>query len=76
MSKHGNDYEIQFSVGYRAVQEAVNFSQKLNTICEQIGSNNNAVNETIRKITNYRTRTLERLRKITTRTLDDIRAIN
>jgi len=37
MFKHGNDYEIQFSVGYQAVQEAVNFSQKLNTICEQIG---------------------------------------
>jgi alanyl-tRNA synthetase len=72
MSINGSDYEIRFMVGKNAMDEAVKVTEKINSICAQIGANYNTVEATIKKITYEREQYHNRLKKLTNKILVDI----
>jgi alanyl-tRNA synthetase len=72
MSINGSDYEIRFMVGKNAMDEAVKVTEKINSICAQIGANYNTVEATIKKISYEREQYHNRLKKITNKLLVDI----
>jgi alanyl-tRNA synthetase len=72
MSINGSDYEIRFMVGKNAMDEAVKVTEKINSICAQIGANYNTVEATIKKISYEREQYHNRLKKLTNKLLVDI----
>jgi alanyl-tRNA synthetase len=72
LSKNGSDYEIKFMVGKNAMDEAVNASEKINMICDQIDANYNTVEATIRRLYDERQQYYGQLKKITNKMLNEI----
>jgi alanyl-tRNA synthetase len=72
MSINGSDYEIRFMVGKNAMDEAVKITEKINTICNEVGANYNTVEATITKLYKEREHYYNQLKKLTTRILTDI----
>lgn len=72
MSMNGQDYEIRFLVGKRAMDEAVKLTEKINIICKEVGSNHNTVEATIKKLYREREHYYNELKKLTNKVLTDI----
>ena len=72
MSMSGSDYEIRFMVGKNAMDEAVAITEKINSICIQIGANYNTVEATIKKLYVEREQYHSILKKLTNKILLDI----
>ncbi len=50
LSKSGNEYEVDFTVGRHAKETAVSLSAKMMKVCGEIGANLNTVENTVRKV--------------------------
>ncbi|HEY7227572.1 MAG TPA: hypothetical protein VH481_05550 [Nitrososphaeraceae archaeon] len=72
MSMNGQDYEIRFLVGKSAMDEAAKLTEKINTICNDVGSNYNTVEATIKKLYREREQYYNELKKLTNKVLADI----
>jgi alanyl-tRNA synthetase len=72
MTMNGSDYEIKFLVGKGAMDEAVKITEKINIICNEIGSNYNTVEGTIKKLYNEREQYYNQLKKLTNKVLAEI----
>ena len=72
LSMNGQDYEIRFLVGKRAMDEAVKLTEKINIICNEVGSNYNTVEATIKKLQKEREQHYNDVIKLTNKVLTDI----
>jgi alanyl-tRNA synthetase len=72
MSMNGSDYEIKFVVGKNAMDEAVKITEKINVICNEIGSNYNTVEATIKKLNKEREQYHDKLKILTNKILTSI----
>ncbi|HKX21459.1 MAG TPA: hypothetical protein VJM74_07300 [Nitrososphaeraceae archaeon] len=72
LSMNGQDYEIRFLVGKRAMDEAVKLTEKINIICNEVGSNYNTVEATIKKLHKEREQHYNDVKKLTNKVLTDI----
>lgn len=50
LSKSGNEYEVDFTVGRHAKETAVSLSAKMMKVCSELGANLNTVENTARKV--------------------------
>jgi alanyl-tRNA synthetase len=72
LSMNGQDYEIRFLVGKRAMDEAVKLTEKINIICNEVGSNYNTVEASIKKLYEEREQHYNDVKKLTNKVLTDI----
>ena len=72
LSMNGQDYEIRFLVGKRAMDEAVKLTEKINIICNEVGSNYNTVEATIKKLQKESEQHYNDVIKLTNKVLTDI----
>ena len=72
LSMNGQDYKIRFLVGKRAMDEAVKLTEKINIICNEVGSNYNTVEATIKKLHKEREQHYNEVIKLTNKVLTDI----
>ena len=65
MSMNGSDYEIRFMVGKNAMDEAVKITEKIHSICNEVGANYNTVEATIKKLYKERVQFYDQLKNLT-----------
>jgi alanyl-tRNA synthetase len=74
MSMNGSDYEIRFMVGKNAMDEAVKRTEKIHSICNEIGANYNTVEGTIKKLHKEREQFYDQSKKLTNKILTSIQS--
>jgi alanyl-tRNA synthetase len=72
LSKHVNEYEIDFLVGRQAKDAAVTLSAKLLRVCNELRANINTIENTARKLRSENEITTRRLKALTIEKLADI----
>jgi alanyl-tRNA synthetase len=74
MSMNGSDYEIRFMVGKNAMDEAVKITEKIHSICNEVGANYNTVEGTIKKLHKEREQFYDQSKKLTNKILTSIQS--
>ena len=74
MSMNGSDYEIRFMVGKNAMDEAVKITEKIHSICNEVGANYNTVEATIKKLYKEREQFYDQLKNLTNKILTTIQS--
>jgi len=74
MSMTGSDYEIRFMVGKNAMDEAVKITEKIHSICNEVGANYNTVEGTIKKLHKEREQFYDQSKKLTNKILTSIQS--
>ena len=74
MSMNGSDYEITFMVGKNAMDEAVKITEKIHSICNEVGANYNTVEGTIKKLHKEREQFYDQSKKLTNKILTSIQS--
>jgi alanyl-tRNA synthetase len=75
VSKSGDEYELDFAVGWDAKEVASSLAAKLHRVCDELGANINTVENTARRLAEENTANRSRAKALGTEKLEAIRPV-